>query len=141
MHLLKESTFLPFAKKQLHGPCGVFNSDDSSITYRNRCFNCSAAAASTSDNNDTSSAAAATVTQQSTLVTAKVIDPKAVTWTDIAVGDRPSTKAGEAGQMAKSVLTICGIDVMQFNMEQLWQICSNMKLTGYQSKPKQMFYE
>jgi hypothetical protein len=131
--------FSSICKKQLYGPCGVFNGDDSSITYRNRCFNCSAAAASTSDNNDTigtSSAAAASVTQQSTLVTAKDIDPKVVTWTGIAVGDRPSTKAGEAGQMAKSVLTICGIDAMQCNMEQLWQICSNMKLTGYQSKHK-----
>jgi hypothetical protein len=70
-------------------------------------------------------------TQQSTLVTAKDIDPKAVTWSDITVGDRPSMKPGETGSMVKSVLTICGIDAMQFNTEQLRQICSNMKLTGH----------
>jgi hypothetical protein len=45
-------------------------------------------------------------------------------------------KPGENGSMVKSVLTICGIDAMQFNTEQLRQICSNMKLTGYRSKPK-----
>jgi hypothetical protein len=38
--------------------------------------------------------------------------------------------------MVESILTNCGIDAMQFNMEQLRQICSNMKLTGYHSKPK-----
>jgi hypothetical protein len=75
-------------------------------------------------------------TQQSAIVAAKDIEPKAVTWADITEGDRPSTKPGEAGQMVKSVLTICGIDAMSFNTEQLRQICSNLKLSGYQSKPK-----
>ncbi len=59
------------------------------------------------------------VTQQSTLVSAKDVDPKAATWIDITVDNRMSMKAGETGQILKTVLTICGIDAMQFNMEQL----------------------
>ena len=139
---LEERHFCAICKKQLHGPCGEYNGDESAITYRNRCFNCSSAAAistTTADNNEKDCAPSTTntsATQQSTLVTAKDIDPKAVTWTDITVGDRPSAKPGETGQMVKSVLTICGIDAMSFNTEQLRQICSNMKLTGYRSKPK-----
>jgi hypothetical protein len=58
-------------------------------------------------------------TQQSTLVSAKDVDPKAVTWIDITIDNRMSMKAGETGQILKSALTICGIDAMQFNMEQL----------------------
>jgi hypothetical protein len=26
--------------KQLHGPCGAFNGDDSAIIFRNRCYTC-----------------------------------------------------------------------------------------------------
>ncbi len=116
-------------------PCSEFNGDESSITYCIRCFNCSSATAiltATADNNKKAPSATNTsATQQSTLVTAKDIDPKASTWTNITVGDRPSTKPGETGQMVRSVLTICGIDAMSFNTELLCQICSNMKLTGY----------
>ncbi len=139
---LEERHFCAICKKQLHGPCSENNGDESAITYRNCCFNCSSATTiltTTADNNEKDCAPSTTntsATQQSTLVTAKDIDPKAVTWTDITVGDRPSTKPRETGLMVKSVLTICGIDAMSFNTEQLRQICSNMKQTGYQSKPK-----
>jgi len=34
MHLLKEGTSVPFVKVQLHGPCGVFNGDESSQAGR-----------------------------------------------------------------------------------------------------------
>ncbi len=77
--------FCAICKKQLHGPCGEFNGDESSITYRNCCFNCSSATTisiTVADDNEKDCAASATnpsVTQQSTLVTAKDIDPKAVT--------------------------------------------------------------
>jgi hypothetical protein len=70
------------------------------------------------------------VTQQSTLVTTKDVDPKAVTWANITEGEGPSMKPVELGQMVTSVLTICSIDAMSFNMGQLHQICSNLKLTG-----------
>jgi hypothetical protein len=42
------------------------------------------------------------ITKQSTLVTAKDVDPKAVTWANIKEGDRPSMKPGELGQMVNS---------------------------------------
>jgi len=64
------------------------------------------------------------------------VDPKAVTWFDVTVGDRPSNKPGEVGQMVKAALTICGIDANLFITEQLHTICGVFKLTGYQSKPK-----
>jgi hypothetical protein len=34
MHLLKEGTSVPFVKVQLHGPCGVFDGDESSIAIK-----------------------------------------------------------------------------------------------------------
>ena len=116
--------FCAICKKPLHGPCGVFNGDDSSITYRNRCCNCSSATAVASSTSNeqvgtTTPCTTPSATQQSTLVTAKDIDPKAVAWTNITVGDRPLTKPGETGLMVESILTNCGIDAMQFNMEQL----------------------
>jgi len=117
---LEGGHFCAICKKPLHGPCGVFNGDDSSITYRNHCFNCSSATAVASSTTNeqvgtTTPCTTPSATQQSTLVTAKDIDPKAVTWSDITVGDHPSMKPGETGSMVKSVLTICGIDAMQFN--------------------------
>jgi hypothetical protein len=87
--------FCAICKKPLHGPCGVFNGDDSSLTYHNRCFNCSfATAVASSTSNEqvgtTTPCTTPSATQQSTPVTAKDIDPKAVTWSDITVDDRPS---------------------------------------------------
>jgi len=130
--------FCAICKKQLHGPCGEFNGDEGNITYRNRCFNCCSDPVGATVTADISAPSAnnQSATQQSAIVAAKDIEPKAVTWADITEGDRPSTKPGEAGQMVKSVLTICGIDAMSFNTEQLRQICSNLKLSGYRSKPK-----
>jgi len=84
----------------------------------------------------TSDVVTASATRQSTLVSAKDIDPKAVTWNDVTVGDRPSNKPGEVGQMVKAALTICGLDTILFSTEQLRTICGVFKLTGYQSKPK-----
>jgi hypothetical protein len=76
------------------------------------------------------------VSQQCTIVSAKDIDPKKVSWVNIVVGNRPSVKPGESGQMVKSTATICGIDVMTFSTLQLHLICASLKLTGYCSKPK-----
>jgi hypothetical protein len=84
-----------------------------------------------SQNTTTSDVAAASATQQSTLVSAKDVNPKAVTWNDVTVGDRPSNKPGEVGQMVNMALTICGIDAVLFSMEQLHTICGVFKLTGY----------
>jgi len=148
--------FCAICKEQLHGPCGVFNGDESNITYRNRCYKCgspskvAAAAASTaaSTTNKSKTTEASTIpgtqqsatqqsaTQQSSLVSAKDIDPKDVTWDHIVVGDRPSTKPGQSDQMVKSVSTICGIDSMKLNTDQLRQICTNLKISGYRSKKK-----
>jgi hypothetical protein len=64
------------------------------------------------------------------------VDPKAVTWIDVTVGDRPSSKPGEVGQIMKVALTICGIDAILFSTEQLHTIFGVCKLTGYRSKPK-----
>jgi hypothetical protein len=128
-----------------NGPSGKLNSDDRSISYHNGCFGCSSVsdvAAVTHGNSTTSAPIVSNVatTQQSTLVTAKDVDPKAVIWANNTEGDRPSTKPGELGRMVKSVLTICGIDAMVFNMEQLCQTCSNLKLTGQRSKPRQIYF-
>jgi hypothetical protein len=84
----------------------------------------------------TSDVVAASATQQSTLVSAKDVNPKAVTWNDVTVGDRPSNKSVEVGKMVKAALTICGLDAILFSMEQLRTICGVFKLTGYWSKPK-----
>ncbi len=65
-------------------------------------------------------------------MTAKDVDVKAVSWGNIEVGDCPLNKAEHSGQMVKSVLTICGIDAMALNTEQLRQICGQ----GYRIKPK-----
>jgi hypothetical protein len=75
-------------------------------------------------------------TQQSTILSAKDIDPKKVSWVNIVAGDRPSVKPGESGQMMKSVTTICGIDAMTLSTEQLRLICASLKLSRYCSKPK-----
>jgi len=96
---------------------------------------CYSRSSSTGDNNEkvgTTSAITPSDTQLSTLVTSKDINPKEVAWTDIVGGGKLLAKPGEAGQMVKLVVTICCIDAMLFNMEQLQQICSNMKLMGYQ---------
>ncbi len=120
------STTKHFSKKQCLNVLQV-----TSASYQKRCFNYPSATAiltTTADKNEkncTLSATNPSATQESTLVNAKDIDPKAVTQTNFTVDDRPSTKLGEAGQMVKSVLTIFGIDVMSFNTEQLRQICSN----------------
>jgi len=121
-------------KEQLHGPCGIFNGDDSAITYRNRCFSCG-------DPNEGGTLSTPTmhcniITHQSTIVSAKDIDPKKVSWVNIVAGDRPSVKPGESGQMVKSVAIICGIDAMTLSTEQLHLICASLKLSGYRSKPK-----
>ena len=138
-------------KKDLHGPCGVFNGDDGAITYRNRCFSCTATDSASESDESTSrqpteapavghqsipAPAVAASTQQAAVVSAKDVEPKKVSWEDIVGGDRPSTKAGDNGSMQKSVATICGFDAMTFNTEQLRGICSSLKLTGYRSKPK-----
>jgi len=72
-------------------------------------------------------------TQQSAPMTAKDIDAKAVSWGNIDVGDWPS----KSGEMVKSVITICGIDAMALNTEQLHQICVALKILGYRSEPKE----
>jgi hypothetical protein len=83
------------------------------------------------------SANAVSVTQQSTpVMTALDVDAKAVSWGNIEVGDRPSNKTDDSGKMVKSVLTICGVDAMALNTEQLRQICGTLKIQGYCSKPK-----
>jgi len=76
------------------------------------------------------------ITHQSTIVSAKDIDPRKVLWVNIVAGDRPSVKPGESRQMVKSVTTICGIDAMTLSTEQLRLICASLKLSGYHSKPK-----
>jgi hypothetical protein len=86
---LEKRHFCAICKKELHGPCGVFNGDDSAITYCNRCSSCSvdgseAAASSATSAND------APFTQQSTLISSKDVDPKKVSWADTGGGDRPS---------------------------------------------------
>jgi hypothetical protein len=53
-------------------------------------------------------------------MTAKDVDAKAVSWGNIEVC--PSNKADDSGQMVKSVLTICGVDAMALNTEQLRQM-------------------
>lgn len=136
--------FCAICKQQLHGCCGIFNGDEGNITYRNRCHLCPTPSTHA---NSTATTAAATrtpesantisVTQQSApVMTAKDIDVKAVSWGNIEVGDRPSNKADDSGQMVKSVLTICGFDAMALNTEQLRQICGTLKIQGYRSKPK-----
>lgn len=136
--------FCAICKQQLHGCCGIFNGDEGNITYRNRCHLCPTPSTHA---NSTATTAAATrtpesantisVTQQSApVMTAKDIDTKAVSWGNIEVGDRPSNKADDSGQMVKSVLTICGFDAMALNTEQLRQICGTLKIQGYRSKPK-----
>jgi hypothetical protein len=126
--------FCAICKQQLHGCCGIFNGDEGNITYRNRCHLChtpSTATRTPESANDVS------VTQQSAvMMTAKYVDAKAVSWGNIEVGDRPSNKAEHSGQMVKSVLTICGVDAMALNTEQLRQICGTLKIHGYRSKPK-----
>ncbi len=132
--------FCAICKKDLHGVCGIFNGDDSAVTFRNRCFVCPATAGSNDDpaiktppsqHNVTSG-----TTQQSAIISAKDVNAKDVTWADVKAGDRPSDKPGQAGQMVKSVSTICGIDGMSFSTDQLRAICSNFKLSGYRSKKK-----
>jgi len=115
--------FCAICKKDLHGVCGIFNGDDSAVTFRNRCFVCPATAGSNDDpaiktppsqHNVTSG-----TTQQSAIISAKDVNAKDVTWADVKAGDRPSDKPGQAGQMVKSVSTICGIDGMSFSTDQL----------------------
>jgi hypothetical protein len=127
--------FCAICKKDLHRPyCGVFNGDDAAVTYRNRCFSCPG----------TTGAATATTTsresdgnlQFESVISSKEVDPKKVSWDDIVSGDRPSTKVGDGGAMAKSIATICGIDAITFSTEQLCLICWSLKLSGYRSKPK-----
>jgi hypothetical protein len=89
-----------------------------------------------SQSTTTSDVAAASATRQSTLVSAEDMDPKAVTWNDVTVGDRPSNKPGEVGQIVKAALTICGLDATLFSTEQLRTIYGVLKLTGYRSKQK-----
>ncbi len=110
---------------QLHGPCGVFNGDDSAITFRNRCFSCPGPIKELSFLSlSPNVGGAATLTQQFAVASAKDVDAKKVGWEDIVPGDRPSIKAGESGQMVKSVATIYGIDAMSFGTEQLRVICA-----------------
>jgi hypothetical protein len=123
-------------KEQLHGPCGIFNGDDSAITYRNQCFSCHDPNEGGTLSTPTMHCNIVAVSQQSTIVSAKDIDPKKVSWVNIVAGDRPSVKPGESGQMMKSVTTICGIDAMTLSTEQLHLICASFKLSGYFSKPK-----
>jgi len=123
--------FCAICKKDLQGPCGEFNGVDSAITYRNHCFSCSSTSMRNSQSTTTSDVAAASATRQSTLVSAEDMDPKAVTWNDVTVGDRPSNKPGEVGQIVKAALTICGLDAILFSTEQLRTICGVFKLTGY----------
>jgi len=127
---LEKRHFCAICKEELHGPCGIFNGDDSAITYPNRCSYCSV------DGSEASGVKNDPSTQQSALISSKDVDPRKVSWTDIIGGDRSSTKAGETGQMVKSVASICGIDAMLFSTEQLRLICSSFKLSGYRSKPK-----
>jgi hypothetical protein len=131
-------------KNQLHGPCGIFNGDDSSITYRNHCYSCKSPSNKVADVAATTAIATLTSniqipeattavgdTQQSAPMTAKDIDAKAVSWGNIDVGDGPL----KSGEMVKSALTICGMDAMASNTEQLRQICVALKIQGYRSKP------
>jgi hypothetical protein len=119
-------------KKDLHGVCGNFNGDDTAVTYRNRCFLCpppTGGIVTTSTAQDNHA-----FTQQSAIISAKDVNPKEVGWDDIKAGDRPSDKPGQAGQMVKSVSTICGINGMSFGTDQLCTMCATFKLSGYQSK-------
>jgi hypothetical protein len=79
--------FCAICKKELYGLYGEFNSDDGNITYHSHSFDCSSASdvatATVTNGNSTTSAPIASnvaITQQSTLITAKDVDPKAVTW-------------------------------------------------------------
>jgi hypothetical protein len=136
--------FCAICKQQLHGCCSIFNGDEGNTTYRNRCHLCptpstvaNSAATTAAATRTPESANTISITQQSApVMTAKDIDMKAVSWGNIEVGDRPSNKADDCGQMVKSVLTICGFDAMALNTEQLRQICSTLKIQGYHSKPK-----
>jgi hypothetical protein len=126
--------FCVICKKDLHGPCSVFNGDDAAITYCNRCFSCPG----------TTGAATSTTTAKApdgyllfdAVISSKDVDPKKVSWDDIVCGDRLSTKVGDSGAMVKSIATICGIDAITFSTEQLCLICSSLKLSRYHSKPK-----
>jgi len=129
--------YCALCKKQLHGPCSVFNGDESAITYCNRCFSCPSA---TEDFMPTATVSASVeqtsaTSKQFNVISSKDVDPKKISWNDIVAGDKPSTKLGDNGAMVKSIATICGIDAMT-STEQLHLICSSMKLSGYSSKPK-----
>jgi hypothetical protein len=56
--------------------------------------------------------------EQFNVISAKDVDPKKISWNDIVVGDRPSTKPGDNGAMVKSIATICSLDAMTFSTEQ-----------------------
>ena len=69
---LEKRHFCAICKEELHGPCGIFNGDDSAITYRNRCSYCSVDGSKASGvKNDPS-------TQQSALISSKDVDPRNV---------------------------------------------------------------
>ena len=74
--------FCAICKKQLHGPCGEFNGDEGNITYCNRCFNCCSDPVGATVTADISAPSTnkQSATQQSAIVAAKDIEPKAVTW-------------------------------------------------------------
>jgi hypothetical protein len=140
---LRGRHFCAICKQQLHGCCGIFNGDEGNITYCNHCHLChtpstvaDAAATTAAATRTPESANAISVTQRyAPVMTANDVDVKAVSWGNIEVGDHPSNKADDSGQMVKSVLTICGVDAMALNTEQLHQICGTLKIQGYRSKP------
>jgi len=82
-------------KKDHHGVCGIFNGDDTALTYRNRCFLCPASTGGI-DGRNIAAAAVTTppapqqdkpaFTQQSAIISAKDLNPKEVGWGDIKSG-------------------------------------------------------
>ncbi len=71
---LENRHFCAICKEELHGPCGIFNGDDSVITYGNRCSYCSV------DGSEASGVKNDPCTQQSALISSKDVDPRKVSY-------------------------------------------------------------
>jgi hypothetical protein len=73
--------------KQLHGPCGVFNGDESAITFCNQCFSCPGPIEElTFLSPSPNVGGAVTLTEQFAIASAKDVDAKKVGWEDIVPG-------------------------------------------------------
>jgi hypothetical protein len=126
-------------KQAMHGPCGIFNGNDSAVTFCNHCYHCN-----DKQLEDPQVSIGGVIpktqpfsvegTQQSTLTSYQDVEVKTVTWDNIIVGDRKSTKTG--GGMVKSIMTICGFEAMDFTTEFFHALYAKLKLTGYQNKAR-----